>query len=208
MRKAIFIFVMMIPLVSFAQFEKYIVKDPEPTVMDHRGLAYSLLETGSGLGLFYEIHTANFFHYGVIFDAFMLRDNGQIEYYDYYYNMPLTYGKVNNVYLLDLMFTVKKRLFEHTLHDSFRPFVTASLGPVYGMNFRDSDINQFTQEKIRDQFGWTLGGIVGAGIDADVDGSYFFGLRLQYRIMPFSKKIGETDDHSMIDLRFEVGQRF
>lgn len=208
MKRALCIFIIMIPMVSFAQFQKFIEKDPEPTVMSHRGLAYSLLETGSGLGLFYELPTVNFFHFGLVFDAFMLRDNGQIEYYDPFYRVPRSYGKVNNVFLLDLMVTVKKRLFQNTLHDSFRPFITASVGPIYAMNYREYNRNPFTDEKLNDQFGWTLGGIIGAGIDADVDGTYFFGLRFQYRVMPFDKMIGESKDHSMVDLRLEVGQRF
>jgi len=208
MRRTLFIFILIIPLVSFAQFEKYIEKDPEPTVMSHRGLAYSLLETGSGLGLFYELPSVNYFHFGLVFDAFMLRDNGQIEYYDPWTNLPRSYGKINNVFLFDFMVTAKKRLFERVLHDSFRPFITAAIGPVYGMNYREFSRNPWTNEKLRDQFGWTLGGLVGAGIDADVDGNYFFGIRVQYRFMPFSKMIGETDDHSMVGLRLEVGQRF
>jgi len=208
MRRTLFIFVIIIPLFSFAQFEEFIENDPEPTVMHHRGLAYSLLETGSGLGLFYELPTVNYFHFGLAFDAFMLRDNGQIDYYDYQFGVPRSIGKINNVFLLDLMLTVKKRLFENTLHDSFRPFVTAAIGPVYGMNYREFNTKPFTDEKLSDQFGWTLGGILGAGIDADVDGTYFFGLRVQYRVMPFHKMIGEAKDHSMVDLRLEVGQRF
>ena len=138
----------------------------------------------------------------------MLRDNGQLDYYDPWARVPRSIGKINNVFLLDLMLTVKKRLFERTLHDSFRPFLTAAIGPVYGMNYREFSTNPFTDEKLKDQFGWTLGGIIGAGIDADVDGAYFFGLRFQYRFMPFHKMIGETKDHSMVDLRLEVGQRF
>lgn len=208
MKRALCLFMIMIPVLSFAQFQQYVEDDPEPTVMKHRGLAYSLLETGSGLGLFYELPAMDFFHFGLVFDAFMLRDNGQIEYYDPWTGYPRSYGKINNVFLFDLMFTAKKRLFERSLHDSFRPFVTASVGPVYGMNYREYDRNPFTGEKLNDQFGWTLGGIVGAGIDADVDGSYYFGFRFQYRFMPFQKMIGETKDHSMVDLRLEVGQRF
>lgn len=208
MRKYLILTFLIIPLLSFAQFEKYLVKDPEPTVMKHRGLSYSLLETGSGLGLYYERPVGDFFHLGLMFDAFMLRDNGQLDFYDPYYGY-FTSGKINNVYLLDLMFTVKKRLFEKVLHDSFRPFLTASIGPVYGMNYREYKTNPYPPfQRLYNQFGWTLGGAVGAGIDADVDGSYYFGLRLLYRFMPFDKYIGETKDHSMVGIRFEVGQRF
>ena len=208
MKRTWCIILLLIPILSFAQFEDYIEDDSKPTVMSHRGFAYSLLETGSGLGFFYELPSANFFHFGAVFDAFMLRDNAQLEYYDPFYDVPRSYGKLNNVFLLDLMVSVKKRMFQNSLHDSFRPFITAAVGPVYGMNFREFNRNPQTGEKLRDQFGWTLGGLIGAGIDADVDGNYFFGFRFQYRILPFGKTIGERKDHSMVDLRLEVGQRF
>ena len=207
MQRSLFIIFLIIPLFSFAQFEQYIEEDPEPTVMHHRGFAYSLLETGSGLGLFYELPTVNYFHFGIMFDAFIIRDNGQLDFVNPYTGLPESYGKINNVYLLDLMITVKKRLFERSLHDSFRPFLTGSIGPVYGMNYREFNRDIFGN-KLHDQFGWTLSGILGVGIDADIDGIYFFGLRVQYRFMPFSKMIGETKDHSMVGIRFEVGQRF
>lgn len=209
MRKHLILIFLIIPLVSFAQYEKYLVKDPEPTVMKHRGISYSLLETGSGLGLFYELPTGDYFHLGLMFDAFMIRDNGQLDVYDTYTGLTYSYGKINNVFLLDLMFTVKKRLFERVLHDSFRPFVTASIGPVYGMNYREYKYNPYPPfQALHNQFGWTLGGAVGAGVDADVDGPYYLGLRILYRFMPFNKYIGETNNHSMVGIRLEVGQRF
>lgn len=207
MRKTLFIImVVSLPILSFAQLSEYLEDDPEPTITKHRGMAYSLLETGSGLGLFYELPIEHFFHLGIGFDAFMLRDRNEINYVDIYgYNR--VYGKQNNVFLFDLLFTAKKRLFVDKVDDSFRPYITAGVGPVFGMNFPEID-RDAQGVKLKDQFRWTAAAVVGAGLDADVDGKYFFGLRMQYRFMPFTEKLGERSDHSMIDIRLEIGQRF
>jgi hypothetical protein len=208
MRKYFFILVvLLIPVASFAQIDEYLEDDPEPTITNHRGLAYSLLETGSGLGLFYELPIESFFHLGVGFDAFMLRDRGQFTYTSPFTGRPVDFNKENNVFLFDLLFTAKKRLFVDKVDDSFRPFLTAAVGPVFGMNFPESDRDD-EGFKLKNQYRWTVAGILGAGIDADVDGKYFFGIRAQYRIMPFFDKLGERTDHSMIDIRLEIGQRF
>ena len=201
----LFFILLILPMLGFGQISKYLEDDPAPKIKKHRGLAYSLLETGSGLGVFYELPFDHFLHWGLGFDAFMLRDKNQI---DYYYNgYPYTIGKQNNVYLFDLLLTVKKRLFAEDFDDSFRPFLIAGAGPVFGMNFPEFDRDALGQ-KLEDQYRWTLAGVIGIGLDADVDGKYYFGFRTQYRIMPFSKQLGERKDHSMIDIRLEIGQRF
>jgi hypothetical protein len=195
-----------LPFTLTGQMEKYIEEDPPPVVKYHRGLVYNLMETGSGLGLFYEVPFPDYYHLGLAFDFLMIRDNSQLDGVDYY-GRPYSIGKENNVFLFDLMGTVKKRLFTSELDDSFRPFILASFGPVYGMNFPEYPTDIY-QNKTRKQFAWSLAGTIGIGLDADVEGGYFFGFRTQYRIMPFPEKIGETKNHSMIDIRFEVGQRF
>jgi len=208
MRKYFFILVCLaLPMVSLAQIDVYLEDDPKPTITSHRGLAYSLLETGSGIGLFYEMPLEGFYHIGLGFDAFMLRDNNEFPYTDPFTGYTYNIGRENNVFLFDLMFTAKKRLFVDKVDDSFRPFITAAVGPVFGMNFPEFDRN-VEGEKLNDQYRWTAAAILGFGLDADVDGKYFFGFRTQYRIMPFGKQLGERKNHSMIDIRLEIGQRF
>jgi hypothetical protein len=171
------------------------------------GLVFTMAETGSGLGGFMAWPLANNFHFGISFDAFSLRDSKQFDYYDYYYNIPITINKKNNVYLFDLFFTIKKRFFAEEMEESFRPFLTAAVGPTFGMNFPEHDIDEYGNPT-QDQFRWTLGGFLGGGVDISFDVKYFVGIRAQYRLMPFAKKLGESSNHSMFEIRFEVGQRF
>lgn len=198
----------LLPLSLFAQMENYIVDDPEPVVKRHRGFAYSLLEYGSGLGFFLELPMTGFYHLGFAFDAFMLRDSKEFTiptYYGYTYQ----FNKKNNVYLLDLMFTAKKRLFVHSLDNSLRPFVGVQAGPLFAMNFPEEYLNEDGRVvKEKDQYMWTMSGILAVGIDADVNANTFMGLRMQYRVIPFSEKLGERKDQSTLDIRLEIGQKF
>lgn len=189
------------------ELEEYIEDDPEPVVMRHRGFAYSLLEFGSGLGIFYERPLPDFYHIGVSFDAIMLRDSKEFTYTIYGYTYQ--FNKQNNVYMFDLMASLKKRLFTHSLDNSIRPFIGVEAGPVFAMNFPEEYYDDFgNRVKGKNQFLWTLSGIAALGIDADVNPNMFMGFRLQYRVIPFAEKLGERRDQSTLDVRLEIGQKF
>jgi hypothetical protein len=165
------------------------------------GLVFSMAESGSGVGMFFSLPFASKFHAGLSLDAFFLRDSKQIEYADPYYGGYYQINKINNVYIFDLQITLKRRLFAEDLDDSFRPFISGGFGPVFGMNFPED-------ESLKDQYEWSFGGFVGGGADVTFDKRYFIGLRGQYRIIPFSRKLGETKNQSMFELRMEIGRRF
>ena len=201
-RYYLLILIFLLPVLGFSQFEAYLQEDPEPKVEKQWGGAFSVIESGSGFGLFYATPLKNFYHIGATLNLFLLRDTKQFEYYYY------TFNKKNNVYLIDLMLTLKKRLMAYEIDDQFRPFMGISLGPVYGMNFPELKTDPVTGERYKNQFRWTLAGSAAAGVDIALDGGYMMGLRLQYRIMKFSAILGERKDHSMFDVRIEFGKLF
>jgi len=194
-KKLTLLIILAIPLIAFGQFEEYLQEDPEPSTERQWGGAFSVIESGSGFGLFYATPLKNFYHIGATLNVFLLRDSKQFEYYYY------TFNKKNNVYLFDLMLTAKKRLFAHEIDDQFRPFVAVGAGPVYGMNFPED-------KTLKDQYEWALSAAAATGVDVVVDGGYLFGLRLQYRFMKFPNRLGERTNHSMFDVRIEFGKLF
>jgi len=164
------------------------------------GFVFTMAETGSGFGAFFALPFGSIFHAGVALDGFFIRDSKQIEYVDYYGYMR-SINDINDVYIFDIMITLKRRLFAEDMHDSFRPFITGGFGPVYGMNFPKVD-------RLPNQEEFSFGGFVGAGADISVDKKFFISVRAQYRLLPFTKPLGETSNHSMFELRFELGKRF
>lgn len=191
----VLIFILLIPLHTFAQIEKYLQEDPEPTIMQQGGIAFSVVESGTGVGGFYALPLKGFMHAGINFNVFFLRDSKQFEYYYW------TYNKENNVYLFDLMLTLKKRLMPYEIDDNFRPFIAVGIGPVYGMNFPED-------KNLKDQYEWAVNAAGAGGVDIVINKNYIFGLRLQYRYMKFNNSLGERQNHSMFDVRIELGKQF
>lgn len=186
------------------------MEETPPDTTRQVGLGFAMAESGSSLGLFISWPLLTDYHFGTCFDVFLLRDSKQLDYYDYYYGIPYTINKKNNVYLFDLMLTAKKRMFRDDLSDDFRPFLSMGLGPFYGMNY--PEVKEITTDsgsyKKKNEFSWALGGYLGCGIDFSVKSNSMFSIRAQYRIIPFAEVIGERSNHSMFEVRFEIAQRF
>lgn len=192
-----------VPLQTRAQYEEYLQEDPEPTSQAFAGGAFSMLENGSGFGGFYEWPLPGFISIGGVLNFYMLRDNKQVDFINPYTGYPETYGKVNNVYWFDLGLRLKKRLFARDIDDQFRPFVAATVGPVFGMNFPEV-------KSLDDQYSWALSGGLAAGVDVVLDTGYVIGFQLQYRLMHFTQNLGEIDkgNFSTLDLSLELGKSF
>ncbi|MBD3224435.1 MAG: hypothetical protein GF313_06885 [Caldithrix sp.] len=197
MRYLIIFIIFLLPAVLFGQFEEYIQEDPLPKHQPQTGAAFTVLESGSGIGAFYKYPLQNYFHVGATLSGYYLRDSEQFDVY--WYGYPITINKQNNVYLIDLMFSLKKRLMADKIDDSLRPYVSLSAGPVYGMNFPEDD-------QLENQFDYAISGGLSAGVEAVFSTNYIFGIRFQYRFMKFHERLGEEQDHSMFDLRIEIGK--
>jgi len=201
LNKFFLIFLILIPFQIFAQYEKYILKDPEPKVFKQGGVAFSVVEQGTGIGVFYALPTRGFFHVGAEMDVFLLRDRNQIDLIDPWTGLPITINKENNAYMLDLLITLKKRLFAREIDDTLRPFVMIGTGPVYGINFPEDP-------KRKDEFVFGFSGYLASGVDIALESQYFLGLRLQYRFIKFSDSFAQRTNHSTFDIRLEIGKMF
>ncbi|HID40263.1 MAG TPA: hypothetical protein EYP36_12225 [Calditrichaeota bacterium] len=203
----LFLIVVLVPLPAFSQLDKYLQKDPLPTIMNQWGVAFSVLEGGTGIGGFIEmplkgllaVPWGEFIHIGATADFFFIRDSREFQYSDGY--NVYVFNRQNNVYMGDFLLTLRKRLFADQLHDSFQPFIMVSAGGIYGINFPEDKTRPREQA-----FALTAAGAV--GVNAVVDKVYLFGVRLQYRYINFGRRVGETKDHSTLDLRLELGRRF
>jgi len=169
------------------------------------GLVFTMAETGSGLGGFIAWPIFGKMHVGFNIDAYFLRDSKQIDFE--YFGTPVSINKQNNVYLFDAMITLKRRFFEDDLDESLRPFISGGIGPFRGMNFPEDDPTPGAEDR-KDEYRWTIGGFVGVGVDITVNEKVFVGVRGQYRIIPFTDILGERTNHSMFELRFEIGRRY
>lgn len=174
----------------------------------YAGFSFTMAETGSGFGGLMAWSVLKNTHLGIGLGAYFLRDEKEVTYYNpYYYPGPINVNKENNVYLFDFMVTAKRRFFADDLDESLRPFLTAGVGPYYGMNYPEYN-QDLAGNKTVEQFAWAFGGFVGAGVDIDASANFFISVRAQYRIIPFREYIGERKNHSMFELRIEIANRY
>ncbi|MFC2089108.1 hypothetical protein ACFLSX_05850 [Calditrichota bacterium] len=198
------ILIIVFTISSYAQYES----NDDPYHSRYAGFGFTMAETGTGLGGMMAWPIMPSTHLGVSLGVYFLRDKNEFTYYNpYYYGYPQTVNKENNVYLFDFMVSMKRRFFASDLDESFRPFLIGGVGPYYGMNFPEFD-RDLQGNKTKDEYAWALGGFFGAGADIDASGTYFVSVRFQYRVIPFAEQIGQRKNHSMFEIRFEVGSRY
>ncbi len=200
-------FILILTLLSFNMSAQSLDYESEYD-MRYAGFSFTMAETGSGIGGLMAWPIFANTHLGIGLGAYFLRDSDEYTYYDpRFYAYPQTVNKENNVYLFDFMVSLKRRFFASDLDESLRPFLSAGVGPYYGMNFPEYS-QDLQGNKTFDQYAWALGGFLGAGVDVDASTNYFISIRAQYRIIPFLEYIGERKNHSMFELRFEIGNRY
>lgn len=203
-RLVVLVFIFQIIIVSMTQ-----AQDADDSTTDvffkkslnEAGFVFTMAELGSGFGAFYDFPFGGLFHLGASIDAYFIRDSKQVELADPYTGGVYSINDFNDVYIFNAMITLKRRFFAEDMDDNVRPFLSGGFGPVFGMNFPELP-------GLRDQYAWTMGGFFGGGVDITIDAHYFVSTRAQYRVIPFSEPIGETSNHSMFELRFEIGRRF
>jgi hypothetical protein len=136
---------------------------------------------GFGLGLFYrhrlEIDSA--WYWFISFSVSEIKDDGEIEYYDYWTDRVITLGKLSRFYTLPFFVGFQHRLWKNDIVDNFRPYVTVAAGPAIvfvapfveeeKVTFEDGSTVTFQKEVDffkslgRGRAHYTIGGYLGAG---------------------------------------------
>lgn len=108
--------------------------------------------------------------------------------------IPVVYGKVNRLFILPLTIGVQYRLFSQGLSDSFRPFVSAGLGPTLviqtpyitqgpdGLPYYHEFFSSFGQATLYGRVGGFVG--IGAYFGSIAKGS-LIGANIRYYTIPF-----------------------
>lgn len=209
MRSFILFFLLLIPLYSFAQYD-----DLQPKHADEYGAGITIAMSGFGLGGFYRIALPNFYYIGANLDFYMLRDEKEFSYYDPYFG-PIEANKFNRLFLIPLNIEFKKRFFQNSIDEGFRPYVIALSGLTFGMNFPRNNNFEFSllppEEQKRfpreNEYRFTFSFAIGAGVDFTTSDNFYFSIRPQYRFNHFAKSIAGKENHSSFEIRLELGKR-
>jgi hypothetical protein len=151
------------------------------------GLDILVSNSGFGLGVFYRRqYTDDLYGFGA-FSISGVKDDREVEQYNYYTGETFVLGKVNRFLLVPLIFGVQKRLFREDIADNFRPYVTAALGPtlVYSAPYD----REFFNSLGHGQAHYTLGGYVGFGAFFGFDPNNLIGVSFRYYFVPVKNEI-------------------
>lgn len=183
-------------------------EEVNPIHKNEYGAGITLAMAGFGIGGFYRIALLNYFYLGLSGDFYIMRDEREFTYYDYY--GPIQINDVNQLFILPVNVELKRRLFANDIENDFRPFVSASAGFTFGMNFpkrnaiiTHPDIVEIpTSNEYR--FAFSFG--IGAGVDISTRENLYFSIRPQYRYIFFPGSIAGQKNHSNFEIRLEVGK--
>ncbi len=169
-------------------------------VFDQRMTAWGfdllLSESGFGLGGFYRREITNVLAGTIAFAISDVKDDGEMEYYDYWTGTTNVPGKKNRLLMLPLMASIQYRVFHDDIVDNFRPYVTAGAGPTTlfvspyariiddGSGLMRSEKVDFFESLKYGKAHTTLGGFIGAGAYFGKDRSNVMGLSIRYYFIP------------------------
>jgi hypothetical protein len=168
------------------------------TVLASQGAGVNLLFSGSGwaVGGFYTKDLGASF--SVSIDAFFTTRRNADEFEDVYFNnIPVVSEKVNRVFNVPLSLSLRYRLFEESLQESFRPFLTAGATATAVMVTPYLQIDASTYEYRYYEFfesfahastSYRPGGFVGIGSNfGSLEKGSAFGVSVRYFIIPYGE---------------------
>ncbi len=152
-------------------------RPPDEFPLNAWGVDVLIGESGFGLGTFYR-HSFSTKSTGFIdFSISESKDEREFEFVDYF-GRTFVAGKKNRVFFLPLNLGIQYRLFENTLTDNLRPYLSGGIGPnlfittPYALEFFDS----FGKAKLN----WAVGGYAGFGANFGLSKTNLVGINFRY----------------------------
>ncbi|HEY4613443.1 MAG TPA: hypothetical protein VII11_10700 [Bacteroidota bacterium] len=169
------------------------------------GIDLMVSNNGFGLGGFWRHEYSDEFSGFVSLAISDVKDEGEVEYYDYYTNQTFVPGKKNRLIMFPLTLGVQYRLFKDDIVDNFRPFLSAGLGPTMmfvapysksetvsvpgGGTFTTTEQIEFFNSLKYGKAHFTVGGFIGGGAYFGLDKGTLSGVTIRYYFIPFSNGI-------------------
>lgn len=146
------------------------------------GLDIMFGEGGFGLGSFYRRSINNELNMFVDFSISESKDEREIEQIDYFGRIYVL-GKKHRIFLMPLNFGISYRLFQNSLTDNFRPYLSLAAGPTM-VAYNPYELEFFSAiGKSKAKF--TTGGYIGFGADFGLDKKSLMGLNIRYYVIRF-----------------------
>ncbi|MBX7151183.1 outer membrane beta-barrel protein [bacterium] len=107
------------------------------------------------------------------------------------------------ILILPLTFQVKRRVLGESLTNTFRPFILAGAGGVYGW-YIDGDLSrsELPADHKSSQFTWNA--VAGFGADFGKPGLSSYGMDIKYQVMRFANHLGERKNFDNLQIGFHM----
>lgn len=180
MKARIIILFILLPIV-FLQAQRIGKMAPEkpPEVFPENSWGADIMfgEGGFGLGTFYRKDLSQNVKGFIDFSISEAKDEREIEYIDYFGNV-FVFNKQNRIFLMPLNFGIQYRLFADVLTDSFRPYLTAGIGPTFVVTtpYKEEFFTSLSYAKIH----YAAGGYAGIGANIGLSKTNLLGLNVRY----------------------------
>ncbi len=158
---------------------------------------------GFGLGTFYRRNFSQELTGFFDFSISEIKDDREVDYYDYYTGTTYSPFKSNRAFLMPLNFGIQYRLFSESLTDSFRPYIAAAIGPNFIVTtpYNEEFFNSFKWAKLR----YAVGGYIGIGANIGESKSSLLGLSVRYY---YTSVIGDGFETMIATEKKNFGQIF
>jgi hypothetical protein len=182
-----------------------------PSLMSSWGLDIAFSDNGFGLGGFRRWEVSDAVAWNVSLMISGAKDPTEVEYYDYWGN-SYTPNKKNRLLMIPLHASVQYRLFKDDITESFRPYLTAGMGPTmmfispYATNTVDPATGDERQDQIdffsslkKGTLRYTLGGFIGVGASFGMGKNTLGGISVHYLLARFPESIEVLEGRSLRD---------
>jgi len=178
--KVLAIFLLLLPL-SLVSAQKIgeLAQEKPPEIFPPNTLGIDIMfgEGGFGMGTFYRRTFSQNLTGFVDFSISEVKDDREVQYIDYFGN-TFTPGKVNRAFLLPLNLGIQYRIFSESITDSFRPFLSAGVGPniVLTTPYETEFFTAFKFAKAH----YAVGGYIGLGANIGISKTNLVGISVRY----------------------------
>lgn len=161
------------------------------------GLNIQISTDGFLIGGNYNRKIAAYTHLSVSADMFWVK--GQNEMVDFWGRTL----NAENILIIPVALTAKRRIFPESLINTFRPFVNAGIGWVYGYYISgDFARSQLPPDHDRSQYAPTI--IGGIGADFGKPGRSGYGMDVRYQILRFPNSLGQRKSFDNLQIGFHM----
>ncbi len=148
------------------------------------GIAVLFSQSGFGLGFFYRHPITNQLWTTIELGISGARNSSEIEsLYDPISGRLLVPGKINRLFIFPLTIGVNHRLFEESLSESLRPYISAGVGPTLVVSTPYE--YEFFQSWGYARGYWRFGSYVGAGLLFGPQSKSDASFNIRYYYIPF-----------------------